>query len=282
MKPWIARCLALLCTILLIVRVSATEAGSLPWFADDGAAEAAVVGKAVGPEVKIDRTQNVTLAGKSAGTGKAVRLFILSGQSNMAALDPKISFVPTIEAAFPDDELIFVKDAQSGQPIRRWAANWKPVGEWKGRKASDKPGNNDLYRRLMGAVKGAIKGKKLDSVSFVWMQGEADAKQGQATNYRDALQGLIQQVRDDLARKDVNVVVGRLSDHLKGNTDWELVREAQVAVADADPLVRWVETDDLNGPKDGLHYNGDGYKKLGTRFAEAAIKLTKMPGVAKQ
>jgi hypothetical protein len=43
---------------------------------------------------------------------KKVRLFILSGQSNMAGLDPKVSFTPAVEKAFADDEVIVVKHAR--------------------------------------------------------------------------------------------------------------------------------------------------------------------------
>ena len=42
----------------------------------------------------------------TATASAATRLFILSGQSNMAALDPEVSFIPTLKAAFPADDLI--------------------------------------------------------------------------------------------------------------------------------------------------------------------------------
>ena len=78
-----------------------------------------------------------------------------------------------------------------------------------------------------------------------------------------------------LERHDVTVVVGRLSDCLKNNEHWDGVRAAQVKVAKADPLADWVDTDDLNGPKDGLHYDKPGYAELGKRFAEKTIALLK-------
>ena len=54
----------------------------------------------------------------------AKHLFILSGQSNMAGLRPEESFTPAVEAAFGKDHVIVVKDAQGGQPIRRWYKKW--------------------------------------------------------------------------------------------------------------------------------------------------------------
>ena len=222
---------------------------------------------------KVDRSKNVIFGGKEAGKGKAVRLFILSGQSNMAALDHKLTFIPAIEKAFPEDELIFVKDAQSGQPIRRWAANWKPAGDWQGKNNRDKPGNNDIYKRLMESVKATIKDKKIDTMSFAWMQGEADAKSGQSSNYEEALKGLIKQLRDDLGRQDLTAVIGRISDHMNGDKDWDAVRLAQVKVAEDDPLVEWVDSDEFNGTLNGLHCDGKGYMELGKQFAEKLIGL---------
>jgi len=196
-----------------------------------------------------------------------LRLFILSGQSNMAGLPPEVSFTPTVEKAFADDEVIVIKDARGGQPIRQWYKRWKPAQG----PAPEKLGQ--LYDRLMTKVKAAIEGKKVDTISFVWMQGERDAKEKHSTVYAESMKGLVEQLRADLKRKDVTVVIGRLSDCLKDDEHWDGVRAAQVKVAEEDPLADWVDTDDLNGPNDGLHYNKAGYAELGKRFAEKTIAL---------
>jgi len=89
-------------------------------------------------------------AAASAAEGK-VRLFILSGQSNMAGLPPEISFTPTVKEAFADDEVIVVKDAVGGQPIRRWYKQWKPANGPAPEKTGelyDKPGYAELGKRF--------------------------------------------------------------------------------------------------------------------------------------
>lgn len=201
-------------------------------------------------------------------------LFILSGQSNMAGLNPNISFTPAVEAAFGKDNVIVVKDAAGGQPIRRWYKKWKSV------KGDVPESNGDLYDRLMGKVNAAIKSKEIKSVTFVWMQGERDAKGGEGDVYAASMKGLIEQLRTDMGRKDMNFVIGRLSDHLMKHSGWVTVRKAQVAVAGADPRGEWVDTDDLNDKKDkkgnvrdDLHYTRPGYEILGKRFADKAIVL---------
>lgn len=209
---------------------------------------------------------------------RKTHLFILSGQSNMAGLDPKISFTPTVETAFGKDNVIVVKDAQGGQPIRRWYKKWKPA------KGDEPKATGDLYDRLMTKVNVTIEGKNIQTVTFVWMQGERDAREKHGQVYAASFKGLLDQLRQDLGRKDINFVIGRISDFDMGNKrypHWTKVRKAQVAVAQADPRGEWVDTDDLNDGKNrkgkqisnDLHYSVQGYKTLGKRFADKAIAL---------
>lgn len=200
----------------------------------------------------------------------AEHLFILSGQSNMARFKPELVFLPAVEAEFGKENVIVVKDAQGGQPIKRWY----PRG--------------DLYARLMEKVNPAITGHKIETITFIWMQGEADAKAGNAEVYLTSLNGLKGQLEDDLKRTDINYVVGRLSDsgffkRSSGkpveNPQWDALRKAQMAFGDAHENAVWIDTDDLNGEKNELHYiKPDGYATLGERYAEQAIQLIKREG----
>jgi len=208
----------------------------------------------------------------------AAHLFILSGQSNMAALDPSTSFTPAVQAKFGKEHVSVVKDAVGGQPIRRWYKDWKPA-------SGDAPkGNGDLYDRLMAKVTQATKDKELASVTFLWMQGERDANERHGEVYESSLKGLFDQLQTDLKRDDINVVIGRLSDFDMKNqryAHWTMVRDIQVKVADGHPRGAWVDTDDLNDGlnkkgrtmKNDLHYSVDGYKTFGIRLADKAIHL---------
>jgi hypothetical protein len=204
-----------------------------------------------------------------SGWGKT-HLLILSGQSNMAGLNPALSFTPTVKKLLAPDDVIVVKSAQGGQPIRRWYKDWKPA------KGDTPKADGLLYDKLMEVVEKGVGDKKYDTVTFVWMQGERDAKERHGEVYEKSFAGLVKQLSGDLGRDDVNFVIGRLSDCLNkqpGNSHWMEVRKAQVAVAEKNPRGAWVDTDDLNGPKDGLHYNKEGYVELGKRFAEKAVEL---------
>ena len=214
--------------------------------------------------------------GTQAADGQ--HLFILSGQSNMQGHRPQEAFTPAVEKALGKDNVIVVQDALGGQPIQRWFKKWaSPQGA--------KPvKTGDLYDRLMGKVNPAIKGQKLKTVTFIWMQGERDAKMRWGPVYEASLRGLHAQLSADIKRTDVGFVIGRLSDFDLANKHyphWTMVREAQVKVADSSPRFVWVDTDDLNDGKNrrgkeiknDLHYSAEGYKTLGKRFAESALKL---------
>ena len=98
-------------------------------------------------------------------------LFILSGQSNMAGLDIDQTFVPTIEEAFGKENVVTVKHAVGGSPIRRWYRDWKPL---EGDEPKAAP---DFYEVLLSKVKEAVDNVHIETVTFIWMQGERDARE---------------------------------------------------------------------------------------------------------
>ena len=146
----------------------------------------------------------------AARAEQKTHLFILSGQSNMAGLNPDLSFTPTVTKALAPDKVIVVKDAAGGQPIRRWYKKWH-APEGKDVPAGKQPWGN-LYDQLMSKVKPAIAAGRPDTVTFVWMQGERDARFQQGPVYAASLRGLIDQLGADMDRQDIHFVIGRLSD----------------------------------------------------------------------
>jgi len=207
-------------------------------------------------------------------------LFILSGQSNMLGIDADASFTPAVTKAFGKDRVRVVKNAHSGQSIRSWCkSNHEFPPPTRGRMPKVR---GELYKSLMDKVKKAIEGQSLQTVTFVWMQGESDLNN---TAYDAYLKELLEQLQADLDFKEINVVIGRISDsgldvqkRLEGRLT---IRRIQQEFAEADPRGAWIDTDDLNDKmKDGkmindLHYTKEGYQTLGERFAEKAIALIK-------
>lgn len=185
-------------------------------------------------------------------------LFLLSGQSNMANLDPDVSFTPTVRGAFPNDEVVVTKVAYGGRSISRWVPRGK------------------IYSELVEKAKQATNGKEVATITFVWMQGERDHQEDETTRtYKANLESLYRQLTEDFNRADIYWVIGRLSDARLGTPNWDTIRQVQMEVAESHPPAVWVDTDDLNGAEDGVHCPPEGYKQMGRRFAQAAIDLIK-------
>tara|TARA_R110002096_G_scaffold26518_24_gene81852 strand:- start:3849 stop:4571 length:723 start_codon:yes stop_codon:yes gene_type:complete len=212
---------------------------------------------------------------------KPVHLFILSGQSNMAGLKPETSFIPEAEKLLPDAEVVHMKVAKGGQPIRLWVPEWNAIAEAGG--IGQRNDKTPYYEQILAAYQTIEKEHgPFASISFCWMQGERDAKSHLESVYEASLKQLIANLRRDLKRPDLNVVIGRISDHTPGPdhvAGWDSVRKTHVKVANDDPHGAWVDTDDLNNKeKDGkawddLHYTGPGYKLFGQRLARQAVRL---------
>lgn len=211
-------------------------------------------------------------------------LFILSGQSNMARLPIEKSFVPTINKNLGADNVIIIKHAIGGQPIRRWYKNWPSLTNKKFKKPTE---IGDIYDELMHQTNMAIKNKTIASVTFIWVQGETDATQKFGDIYEKSVNGLWQQLSHDLNFTPIRLVLGRLSDfgnnHKKRKEHWLKVRQAQMNVVNNSELSTWVNTDDLNDViskktnkvVNDLHYSKEGYLIFGTRIAQAALTLLK-------
>jgi len=214
---------------------------------------------------------------KAEESGK--HLFILSGQSNMARFKPKSWFTPGVSEALGADNVIVSFHAKGGQPISKW------YKEWKSGKGETDPDGGKIYDAMMEATKARIEGEKIRTVTFVWMQGEADSKAKNSDVYLASLNGLKKQLEKDLMRTDLNFIIGRLSDSgffrrrdkkRVENAHWEEIRKAQQAFADASQRTVWIDTDDLNGEKNALHLiKPEGYETLGKRYVEAAVELVK-------
>lgn len=238
----------------------------------------------------------IALSGALNAQGTGKHLIICSGQSNMLRLEPQINFTPLVTEAF-NGEVIVADYALGGRPIVNWI---KPEND-PYFTSTDVPGYDVdkvgepgiLYGFLHDAIADKIVGEsEFASVTFVWMQGEADT--GVNSNYptyisRDyyvtRFNELLDQLRQDFGFTDINIVIGRVSDYNIG-ANLNAMRDLQVALAESyAPNSAWVNTDDLNTGiqtqkypegeylKDNIHQSDKGYMIFGERLAEAAIRI---------
>ncbi|WP_437878501.1 sialate O-acetylesterase [Sorangium sp. So ce513] len=221
---------------------------------------------------------------------------------------PEITFGHAIAAAYPEHRIAIVKVAQGGTNlVDHWGRGLAPD--------SESLYKSQLYHALLGKLDSATyegdralqypdeptrldsalarleaEGHDVEIAALLWMQGENEAGWSAAFNYGNALRAFIAAIRADVGVPDLPVVIGRISDNLypanggpiaagkEANID--AVRAAQVTVADEDPRVAWVDTDDFapRAPDDAYHFDSAGYQVLGQRFADAYIALARDAG----
>jgi hypothetical protein len=159
------------------------------------------------------------------------------------------------------------------------AEDWRP----------DATAGNRLYALLLAQVHRAFaalaaRGESARLAGIFWLQGETDgARLDSASAYEANLRTFLARLRQDLAYAvpasgPVPVVVGRVGPPpATGYPHQELVRSAQVRVAESLPATAWVDTDDLPRDTDGVHLLAPGVLSLGQRWATAWQRLRVRP-----
>ena len=140
------------------------------------------------------------------------------------------------------------------------------------------------YKPLIETALAAAKDQSFDTVSFIWMQGESDANNRLSEVYEESFIKLVNQLKKDLGRDDLQFVIARINDYARSRPDndhWRSVRETQVKLGKT-PGNAWIDTDDLNGgdankPDGDIHFPEEGAVILGQRFADKAIELITKP-----
>lgn len=187
---------------------------------------------------------------------------------------PEIAMGRTLADAFPDRNIVIIKYAHGGSNLHtQWAAG------------------GSMYNTFISVVTDSLAditnaGATFNLRGFAWVQGEADA--GQTTNslnYEANLTNLISRVRTDVfGGEQAQIVVSRLSVNQYNNLgNGQLnVRAAQVAVAEADSAVEWLDSDgaefstyNINNP---IHFDTIGVISMGQAFGEAFVSAESLLG----
>jgi hypothetical protein len=183
---------------------------------------------------------------------------------------PEITLARRLQVA-ANEPLAVIKVAYFGTNLVR---DWAP----------DARDGDRLYARLQQHVADALRllrerGDNPRVVGFFWMQGETDGATAQsAADYETNLRNFILRVRTDLHDPKLPFILGRVGPRPpKGYVHQEIVRTAQVRVAESLALTAWVDTDDLGRDTDGVHLLAPGVMALGERMAAAWIRLGKIP-----
>ena len=169
---------------------------------------------------------------------------------------PEIYLGHILNEALPTDTIYLVKYAVGGTSL--WN-HWKPnTGIW--------------HTEFVSRATGALARLEADGVNYevsamLWMQGESDAAENRGAFYEANLRGFISDMRTRFGISDLPFYIGRIRDYYGSTVQNNLVRNAQVAVADTTNYVEWFDTDVFGDLIEGGHYDTDGQAQMGTTFA---------------
>lgn len=130
-----------------------------------------------------------------------------------------------------------------------------------------------LYGSMMNRIARASERPGTRLAGILWYQGESDATAVRARDYRERMAAWIADVRRDLQRPDLPVVLVQLSRFAAplggGEMDaqsWDRIREAQRSLPHQVDATAVVAALDL-GLTDAIHIGTEGLRRLGRRIA---------------
>jgi hypothetical protein len=202
----------------------------------------------------------------------------------------ELSLARRLSELHPERKIALIKYSRGGTSIAIEAA--EPFGCWDPDFAAGAGTGRGInqYDHFLAAVRAATAVRDIDGdgeadalvpAGIVWMQGESDARFTEeiARRYEGSLKRLMDLIRAALREDDLPVVIGRISDSGKDETDgkvWDhgaVVREAQAAFVEKDGRAALVTSTDGYGYSDPWHYDTAGYLDLGREFADALSRL---------
>ena len=175
---------------------------------------------------------------------------------------PEITFGRTIADRWSEENIAIIKHGRGGSGL---ADDWDP----------DATSGKQLYRQFANQIESATQllrdeGNEYRMAGMLWLQGESDSSvdRERAEAYQKNLEELIAMLRADVNEPELPFVIAQIKKgadiHPESGGPWmifsNIVQEAQVRVAEADPFGAWVATDDLP-ERDPAHLNSEGMMK---------------------
>ncbi|MDQ6815495.1 MAG: sialate O-acetylesterase, partial [Bacteroidota bacterium] len=93
--------------------------------------------------------------------------------------------------------------------------------------------------------------------------------------YENRLTQLFTIFRNITQNATLPIVVGELGAYSDNKNDWSAINSAIHHYALTDPYVKVVLSQDLQNKGDRIHFNSEGQRMLGVRYAQAYLSMTK-------
>ncbi|MEZ4772284.1 MAG: alpha/beta fold hydrolase [Bacteroidia bacterium] len=173
----------------------------------------------------------------------------------MTGLDCGLSFGKTLLKHVPDSIMILlIPTAVGGSSVSQWLGDSTHRGV--------PLLSNFREKTALAKNYGDIKG-------ILWHQGESDANEKSLPVYPEKIHTLFTTFREIVGNDRLPILMGELGSYSKNNKNWQKVNEQMHIYSQIDSNVIVVSTADFVHKGDSVHFNSEGQRMLGQRFAEA-------------
>ena len=174
-------------------------------------------------------------------------------------LDCGLSFAKTLIKKVPDSvSILMIPTAIGGSSIKQW------LGDSLYRNV--KLFSNFLSKLQIAKQNGIIKG-------ILWHQGESDANENHIPLHKQRLHLLFSKFRTEIGNNELPVLLGELGSFSNNPADFNLINKAIHDYAAEDKNSRVISTKDLKDKGDHLHFDSEGQRTMGKRFANAYLSM---------
>lgn len=196
---------------------------------------------------------------------------------------PEIAFGHAMAKAWPDETIGIIKFSIGGTSVLAWKPDWSKqdadhVGQGR---------HGSLYKKLTEKVEQAKKGRNIEMVGLLWLQGGGDMKKVDvAKEYLENLKSLVAAVRRATGVADLPFIYGSprvegIPDDLSsfeptalppGRPGAFLVLKAQSDAQKEISHSKMVILRDIEKHPKNVHYNTAGQLTVGKMFAQALLE----------
>lgn len=174
-------------------------------------------------------------------------------------LDCGLSFGKELLKHIPDSiSVLIIPTAVGGSSISQWI-------------------NDSTFRNvtLMTNFKEKIEiGQKYGTIKgILWHQGENDATTQETIEiYDKQLQKLFTLFRNAIDNSQLPIIIGELGSFSKTDDNWQAINSKIEEYIKTDPNSYLIKTNDLKDKGDKVHFDSEGLREIGRRFAGQFVK----------
>lgn len=180
-------------------------------------------------------------------------------EPNLTGLDCGVSFGKTLLQNIPKNiTVLLIPTAVGGSAIEQW------LGDSTFRKVQLL--SNFKEKAKIGSQYGTIK-------AILWHQGESNTGNEKSISLHPArLTELFKVFREITQNKNLPILLGELGSYSKNNTNWQLLNTKLRNYVKNDKNASLIATQDLKNKGDDIHFDSEGQRKMGERFANEYLK----------